>query len=194
MPDRPRLVRRDDAVLVVIDLQERLASAMPHRARVSTASARLMRTAALLDWPIIVTLQNPAGLGDLVPEVAEVLETPEFASADVQRVEKMAFCCCYEPSFTAAMAKAGRRQVVVAGMETHICVTQTALALAADGHEVHVAADACCSQDDGDAHVALDRLRQDGVVVTTSQAVMYEAVREAGTDDFRSLLRIVKNG
>jgi nicotinamidase-related amidase len=192
MSDTPRLIRRDDAALVVIDVQERLAAAMPHRARVVAASTRLLRVAALLGWPTIVTRQNPAGLGDVVPEIAEVLRSPEFASAGSRTVDKTAFCSCHEPAFNTALAAHGRRQVVIAGMETHICVTQTALALSAEGYEVHVAADACCSQDDGDAHVALDRLRQEGVVVSTSQAVMYEAVREAGTDEFRALLRIVK--
>lgn len=192
MTEQPRLVRRDDAVLVVIDIQERLADAMPHRARVVAGASRLLRTAALLGMPAIVTLQNPGGLGGLVAEIAGLLDGPELASANVRVIDKLAFCCTLEPSFTAALEATGRRQVVLCGMETHICVTQTALALSAEGYSPFVAADACCSIDDGDAHVALDRMRADGVEVATSQAVMYEAVRQAGTDEFRAMLRIVK--
>ncbi|HEY3317283.1 MAG TPA: isochorismatase family protein [Coriobacteriia bacterium] len=194
MNERPHLVRAVDAVLVVIDVQERLAAAMPHRSRVVNATSRLLRAAALLGMPIVVTLQNPDGLGGLVPELADVLASPELASADVRTVDKMAFCCSLELAFTAAMSATGRSQVVICGMETHICVTQSALALAADGYETYVAADACCSIDDGDAHTALDRLRADDVEVLTSQSAMYEAVRRAGTDEFRALLRIVKGG
>ncbi len=193
MPERPRLIRREEAALVVIDVQERLAAVMPHRARVVAATSRLLRSAALLRMPIVVTRQNPAGLGDLVPEIAGLLEGPELASADVRVVDKIAFACTLEPAFVEAFTATGRSQAVVCGMETHICVAQTALSLDAAGCTTFVAADACCSIDDGDAHVALDRMRRDRVVVTTSQAVMYEAVREAGTDEFRALLRVVKD-
>lgn len=192
MPAIPHLVNRDDALLVVVDIQERLAAAMPHRDRVVAAVARLIRAAALLRWPVAVTLQNPAGLGGLVPELEALLAKPQIASAEMHRLDKMAFCCCFEPAFDRVVRESGRRQVVLCGMETHICVTQTALALTAEGHETFVAADACCSIDDADADVALDRMRAAGVEVLTSQAVMYEAVREAGTDEFRALLRIVK--
>lgn len=192
MPAIPHLVNRDDALLAVVDVQERLAAAMPHRDRVVAAASRLIRTAALLRWPIVVTLQNPRGLGGLVRELEVLLARPEIASADIRTVGKMAFCCGLEPAFAETLRAAGRRQVVLCGMETHICVAQTALELTAEGRETFVAADACCSIDDGDSRIALERMRADGVEVTTSQSVMYEAVREAGTDDFRALLRIVK--
>lgn len=194
MPATPHLVSRDEAVLVVIDIQERLASAMPRRDSVVAAASRLVRTAALLRWPVIVTLQNPQGLGGLVPELESLFDDPAISSAEVTSVGKTAFCACRETAFAAALEASGKRQVVVCGMEAHICIAQTALALLAAGHEVFVPADACCSIDETDAEVAFDRLRAAGVEVTTSQAVMYEAVGEAGTGDFRALLRIVKGG
>src|SRR5665648_601294 len=96
---------------------------MPHRDDVAGAIALLVQVAVVLDVPVIVTRQNPDGLGDIVADVQSVLP------ADVPRVDKTAFCCCAEPSFLAALAATGRRQVVLVGMETHICVAQSALAL-----------------------------------------------------------------
>lgn len=191
MSDRPRLVTPDDAVLVIVDIQERLAAAMAHRAEVVAAAVRLVRAAALLGWPILATRQYPQGLGDLEPALRDALEHPG-AAASVSTVDKTAFCCLAEPAFQAALAATRRRQVVIAGMETHICVTQTAIATAADGHETYLAADACCSRCDADHAIALDRMRAEGVVVATSESVMYEAAGRAATDEFRALLRIVK--
>lgn len=188
----PRLVHRDDAILLVIDLQERLAAVMQHRDRVIAATLKLVRLAALLHWPIAITRQNPDGLGDIVPELAALLGSAELEEADVHFVDKLSFCCCEEPSFDSVLASVGRKQLVIAGMETHVCVAQTALVLQAGDYGAYVAADACCSQDDADAKLALQRMRRDGVVVTTSQAAMYEAVGRAGSDEFRALLRIVK--
>ena len=146
MSHRENLVCRTAAVLVVVDVQERLAAVMQHRARVVDAVGRLLRVAALLGIPIVITRQNPAGLGGVVPEVADVLASPELASADVRNVDKLAFCSSNEPAFNQELASLARRQVVLCGMETHICVTQTALGCAGEGFEVFVAADACCSR------------------------------------------------
>ncbi|TLM78822.1 MAG: isochorismatase family protein [Actinobacteria bacterium] len=165
---------------------------MPRRAEVVAAAVRLARVAALVGAPLIVTRQYPEGLGGTVPEVESALTTLAASGARVQGVDKTAFCCAAEGEFVQALQAVGRRQVVICGMETHICVAQTALALAGDGHEVQVVADGCCSLADLDHDVALDRMRGAGIVVTTSQAVMYEAVGRAATDEFKALLKIVK--
>lgn len=185
----PDLIDRDEAALVVIDIQERLAAVMERRAGVVAAAARLVRLAELVGWPVVVTRQYPAGLGDTVAELTGVLSA---AAAAV--VDKTAFCACLEPAFLDAVDATGRSQFVVVGMETHICVTQTALAMSARGARVQVVDDACCSRADGDHDGALARLRSAGVTVTRSESVMYEAVARAGTDEFRSLLAIVKQG
>ncbi len=107
-------------------------------------------------------------------------------------VDKTAFCACGEPAFLSALESFGRPQVVIVGMETHICVTQTALDLLGRGYRPQVVADACCARRPDDHAIALDRMRAAGVVVTTTQSVMYEAVGVAATDEFRALLEIVK--
>jgi nicotinamidase-related amidase len=192
MPENPRLVRSDDVTLVVIDVQERLAAVMPHRERIIAATTKLLLTAGLLGWPIVVTRQNPDGLGPLVPEIVGLLHSPEFEHVAVQTVDKTAFSCWSEPSFQAALAASARPQVLIAGMETHICVAQTALTLRANGLGTFVAADACCSRSDADAKIALQRMRREGVIVTTAEAAMYEAAADAGSEHFKELLRIVK--
>jgi nicotinamidase-related amidase len=179
------LLARHDAVLVIVDVQERLAATMPRRDSVTRTSALLADVAFELGIPVLVTRQYPAGLGDVVAELA--------AAADRATViDKTAFDCMREPTFVAALAATGRRQVVLAGMETHICVTQTALSLAWAGYDVHVAADAACSRRDDDRSVALDRLRAAGVTVTCSESVIYEALEEANTAEFRTVLALVK--
>jgi nicotinamidase-related amidase len=191
MPFHTGLVHRASIVLVLIDIQDKLAAAMSRRDDVVGTIVRLVRFAALIGAPIVVTRQYPAGLGDTAPEVVAALEAAS-RTVKVTVVDKMSFCACDEPRFLEALYDTSRSQAVVAGMETHICVTQTALTLAQKTYPVHVVADACCSRRDDDHTIALDRMRAAGVVVTTSESVMYEAVAGAGTDEFKALLGIVK--
>ncbi|MCE5203660.1 MAG: hydrolase [Actinomycetia bacterium] len=177
-------IEREDAVLVLIDVQDRLAAAMPRRAEVVASARFLLRTAELLGIPRIVTRQYPRGLGPVVPELADLLA--EAA------IDKLAFDCTAEKGFTDALEHTRKRQVVVAGMETHICVAQTTLSLLDRGYRVHVVADAVCSRRDSDNDIALERMRAAGAEVTTAEAVLYEALRVAGTADFRAALELVK--
>ncbi|MGB4592427.1 MAG: isochorismatase family protein [Coriobacteriia bacterium] len=184
-PTSDHVIRRDDVALLVVDVQERLAAVMPRRAEVVAATSLLMRTAELLGIPIIATRQNPGGLGPIVPEIAGLVTSIA--------VDKLSFDCMAEDTFVSALQGTGRRQVVLVGMEAHICVAQTALALLAAGYSVHVVADAVCSRRDTDRDVALARLRHAGVEVTTAEAVAFEAVGEAGTGEFRAALALVKD-
>lgn len=187
------LARRTEAVLVIVDVQERLAAAMPERDAVVYACARLARTAALVRVPLIVTRQYPQGLGPTDTELEDTLLRLAEEGATVVSVDKTTFDCTAEPEFLEAIAATARSQIILAGMETHICMTQTAIGLAARGFEVQVAADACCSRERALHDIALDRLRASGAIaVTTSESVMYELVGRAATDEFRALLSIVK--
>lgn len=187
------LAERDKAVLVLIDMQERLAAAMSDRGRALATAVRMTRAFALVGAPIMFTRQYPEGLGPTEPVLEDVLLRLAEDGATVIGVDKTAFCACREPGFLEALGARDRSQVVLAGMETHICVTQTALDLATRGFQVQVVADACCSRDAAMHDIALDRLRAAGVVVTSSESVMYELVERAATEEFRSLLRIVKS-
>ncbi len=186
------VARRDDAVLVVVDEQERLVAAMDRREQVLAASARLVRVAALVGMPIVVTRQYPKGLGDTDPVLLEALRRAQSEGASVSVVDKVAFDCFGDVGFVEELAHLERRQILIAGMETHICITQTSLAGIREGFGVHVVADACCSRDDASHAIALERMRGAGAVVTVAESIMYELVGEAATDEFRELLKIVK--
>ncbi len=186
------LVDREACALVIIDIQERLAAAMPDPLAVVAVASKLARTFAMLEAPVIVTRQYPKGLGPTVPELERELLALAEEGANVIGVDKVAFCCAEESEFVDALRASGRKQVVLVGMETHICVSQTALSLRGEGFDVHVAADGCCSRERAAHDVALDRMRADGVTVTWSESVMYEAVGLAGTEEFKRLLHIVK--
>jgi len=190
MSDR---IDRDEMVLLVIDPQVKLAAVMGDRERVLDRTSKLVRLAGLIGAPVIATRQYPKGLGDLEPDVVAPLDALAANGGSVDMIDKLSFCACGEQAFLDAVADSGRGQVVVTGMETHICVTQTALDLLDRGFRVHVVSDACCSRSADDHDTALARLRAAGAVVTVTESVLYEAVPTAGTDEFRSLLGIVKD-
>lgn len=183
---------RDKSALVVVDIQERLAVAMAHRERVVARTVLLVRAATIVGVPIIATRQYPKGLGDLEPAIVDALAAAEAAGATVSRADKVSFDCFEESAFVDAVAATGRTQLLLAGMETHICICQTALAGLRAGHDVHVATDACCSREDAHHTVTLARLGTAGVVVTTAESAAYELVGMAGTPEFKALLAAVK--
>lgn len=191
--NRPASVlHRDNTALVVIDIQERLAVAMNHRERVIEQTKLLVRTASIVGVPIVATRQYPKGLGGHCEEISEVLEHARESGASLVEVDKVTFDCFAEPDFVSAVESAGCRQLVIAGMETHICVCQTTLAGLRDGYDVHIAADACCSREDANHSIALMRLSAAGSVITSSESAAYELVGRAGTTEFKALLAAVK--
>lgn len=183
--DESAVIARDGAVLVVIDVQERLAAAMPHRDETVAAARALVRGARALGVPVVATRQYPAGIGPIVPELVEVL-------ADACVIDKMAFDCMAEPEFVRALRNLGISRPVLCGMEAHICVTQTALSMAAKGLRPVVVADAVCSRRDFDRDVAFERLRQHGIEIVTVEQVLYEMLGCAGSEKFKRVLAIVK--
>lgn len=191
MSDTSSVANRSHAVLLIIDVQERLAAAMSQREVVLGTTSKLIRTAALVGVPIIVTRQYPTGLGDVEPLLRVVVESVADETPVIW-ANKVAFDCFAEPAFTEALASTGRQQLLIAGMESHICIAQTALSAIREGFDVHVVGDGCCSREAASHDSALARLRIAGAVVTTTESVLYELVGEAATDEFRALLRIVK--
>jgi len=186
------VVNREHVAIVVVDVQERLAAAMVRREQVVARSALLARVAAIVGCPIIVTRQYPRGLGGVEPELMEVLEQLASEGGDVHTVDKLSFDCFGESAFCETVAQVRRGQLVLCGMETHICVSQTALAALREGFDVHIAGDACCSREMECHELALGRLSHAGAAITTAESVAYELVGCAGTDEFKALLAAVK--
>ena len=176
------LIDAANSYLLVIDIQEKLVPAVHQSDTLIERSRWLIEIAHKLEVPVLSSEQYPQGLGRTVGPVAEVLgERPAE--------EKLHFSCAAEPSCLAAMDALGREQAVVIGMETHVCVLQTALGLRQLGREVFVVGDVVSSRDPVDKDLALARMRQAGVWVVSREMVVFEWMHRSGTDSFREISR-----
>ncbi len=176
------LASADGAVLLLVDLQERLMPVIHDAEAVVARAARLAEAAQLLDVPVNATEQNPAGLGRTVAPLAAY---PRLV------VSKTAFSPVADPGFP-ALLPGGAGQIVVAGCEAHVCVLQTVLGLLASGHGVLLVADAIGSRDPADRATAIDRARQHGAEVVTSEMVLFEWLRDAQHPKFREVQKLLR--
>ncbi len=178
---------RDDAALLVVDYQERLFAAMPSKAgeRHLANVVRLLKGAGALELPVVVTEQYPKGLGPTLPAL-------RAAQPDLAPVEKTEFSCCANPEARAAIAATGRKRVIVAGMETHVCVYQTVLDLLAAGYWPHVVSDACLSRTQANWSLGLRMCKQAGAVVTGTETALFQLLGRAGGDAFKTISKLVK--
>jgi len=181
MPHEKLLVSAGDSVLIVVDLQERLSAAMPAAERdLAIANTRLLLTAASrLGVPVLLTEQYPKGLGPTVGPVAEALP------AGATRREKTCFS-------GAALDQSGRSQAILAGMESHVCILQSALELIETGRQVFVVEDACCSRAAPNHANAMERMRAGGVVVTNTESVLFEWLRDARHEHFKAISALLR--
>lgn len=176
------LLSAPGSLLWLVDIQERLLPAIHDGDAVLESAQWLVGVAGELSVPVFASAQYPKGLGPTVAALRDRLEPDAI-------VEKVQFACSESPDCMAVIEGRGRRQVVLAGIEAHVCVLQTALGLQQRGHEVFVVADAAGSRRPGDRDLAFARLRQQGVSVVSREMVAFEWLRCAGTDDFRRVSR-----
>ncbi len=181
----PQLLRRDQAVLVLVDVQERLHVEMSRRDAVALNLVKLAEAARLLKVPVVVTEHAAKAFGPTIEPVRAAL-------GGVVPLHKMVFSCFGSEEFRAMLASLGRKQVVVAGYETHVCVCQTALDAKDAGYQVHLVRDASSSRMDGDYTVGLDKMAAAGVLPASTETVIFELLEKAGTDEFRALLPVIK--
>jgi len=179
------LIRSGDSVLIVIDVQEHLVPAMQAPARTLHNIKVLLRAAQENSVPVILTEQYPKGLGPTVPSVAT-------AAGDAPVVSKLHFSCMEEEKFSGVFKRLGRQQAVLAGMEAHICVVQTAASMLEEGYEVFVVSDATASRTLDSERACLARLSASGANVVTTEMVVFEWLGKAGTPAFKRLLPIIK--
>lgn len=179
------LISRNQSCLLVVDVQARLAPAV-HGERALIDNVRLLLQAARrLDVPVLVSEQYPRGLGPTVDAVAE--HVPDGAV-----MEKVHFSCLNDAAFAERFRQTGRKTAVVAGMEAHVCVLQTAEQLLQSGADVFVVADATSSRTPANHAAALERMRHAGARVVTSEMVVFEWLEKAGTPEFKELSALVK--
>jgi isochorismate hydrolase len=179
----PALLNRSDSRLLIVDMQGKLLRVMPYAERVIAACELLARGATLMGIPISATEQYPQGLEPTVSELSKLVgacpEKKRFSSAG-----------CLD--WAAAVGDAERCKVVVAGIEAHVCVQQTVFDLLAAGFSVYIPADGVASRHDVDWTFALQRMRDSGAIVTTSEAILFEWLETADAEEFKEVSRLVK--
>lgn len=178
-------LRREDSLLVVIDIQDKLAGVMKFRETVVTNTLHLIHLARLTGMPIVLTEQYPKGLGPTVEEIGREL-------GESKAVEKMTFSCCDDDAFVEELSGHGRRTALLAGMETHICVLQTCLGLLDRGFTVHVVSDAVCSRTKENWRTGLELMRDAGAVTTSTEIALFQVLRVAGTEEFKAISKRIR--
>ncbi|MDO8606628.1 MAG: hydrolase [Phaeospirillum sp.] len=179
------LIRAECSSLLIVDVQDGLAPVMAEPRRVYRGCALLMRAAVRLGVPLVVSEQYPKGLGRTVGELLDL--APEGAV-----MEKIHFSCAADAAILERFRQFDRKQVVIAGIESHVCVLQSALGFKAEGFEPVVVADACASRTDSSYQTAMLRLTACGVQVVTVEMVIFEWLHRAGTPEFKELSALIK--
>ncbi|WBA86209.1 hydrolase [Endozoicomonas sp. GU-1] len=179
------MLNLDTTVLVVVDVQGKLATLMHEHESLFDNIVTMVKGARLLDVPIIWLEQVPEKLGGTIPELADEL-------SDFSPVRKTSFSACGEPAFMSALEQTGGRQVLLTGIETHICVYQTAMDLLAGGYEVEVLVDGVSSRTLQSKEVALDKMSALGADLTTVEMALFELMKSADAPQFRDVARLIK--
>lgn len=180
------ILPRDGSALLVVDIQERLLPTILHAERLVSQVCRLVRAAALLDVPVIITEQYRKGLGATDQRIID-------ASPTSSRIEKTTFSACGEPRFLSALRETGATHVLVVGVESHVCVAQTALDLIARGYTVHVALDAISAGNPAGDAAGRDRMRHGGALAATFESAVFDWMTDARHPRFKDVQELVKS-
>jgi nicotinamidase-related amidase len=183
--DPRSLLEPDHTALAVIDIQDKLVPAIHEKQRLVRNTILLLRLARVLRLPVLVTTQYRKGLGGTLPEI--LAEAP-----GAEELDKTAFSCFGSEAFRARLAALGRRQLLVCGMEAHICVLQTVMAALGDGYEVHVAADAVGSRSESNHGLGLRRMERAGAIVSSTEMAIYELLGRSDSTAFKQMLPFLK--
>lgn len=177
---------RNNAVLAVIDVQDKLCRAMDEKVleKLTKNIAILQETARELGIPMVATEQYVKGIGETIPALKEKLIEPAL--------EKMTFSCCGESPFPDRLKALGKKQVIVTGMEAHVCVLQTVIELLDAGYHVHLVKDAVMSRRKENWIVGIEAAVSAGAVITSTEAALFQLLRVAGSDEFRKLSKLVR--
>jgi len=182
----PRVLDRDQSVLVVIDVQEAYRGITVEAERMMRGVRRLIEAARIVAVPILATEQYPKGLGHLMKEIAEAF--PD----GIQITEKRSLSCCGAPAFVDRLTALRRRQVVVCGLEAHACVNQTTHDLLERGYQVHLPFDALSSRFETDYRMGWEKMIGSGAVPSTVEMICLEWVRTADAPEFKAIQKLVK--
>ena len=179
------LLTRDNTAFVVIDLQEKLMPAMSNEAKLEEKTVKLIKGMKVFDIPTVVTQQYTKGLGATIPSVTEAL-------GSFEHVEKNTFGCVANEEFAAKIKGFDKKNIVVCGIEAHICVQQTVLQLMEAGYNVYLAVDCVSSRSEEDKLWSITRMGEAGAVITTYESILYEILRDSKAEGFKAVSAIVK--
>lgn len=180
-----RLFHKDDVVAVCLDMQDSMVASIYKGESLLDRATRFFKAMKVLDVPVLVTQQYTKGLGDTNASVKEAI-------GDFQHIEKGTFSCVKTPEFMDRLKSLGRNKIILTGMETHICILQTAMDLLDEGYDVYVLADCVSSRTKMDKKIGLQRMSAEGVKVATYESVAFEMLGKSGTDEFKAISKIVK--
>ncbi len=182
-----RSLDASQCALIVVDIQEKLLPPIVQKEQLLKNSQLLIRLAGILKIPTLMSTQYAKGLGETVPEIASLLP-------DVRAIDKQAFSCFGSDVFCSMLKRlpGNRNTVLLCGMESHICVMQTALGALRDGYLVHVASDAVGSRTEWNWKIGLERMRDAGAIISSTEMMVYELMRSSGTPEFKELLPYIK--
>lgn len=179
------ILNRQTTGLLIIDIQEKINAVMKYREVVIDNTTKLIQGCNILNVPIFITEQYRKGLGPTEAPILEILNQPDI-------VEKMTFSCCAASPLMEQLRQKEIKQLVVCGIETHVCVQQTALDLLAEDFQVYLVRDAVSSRKKIDHKTAITRMQQAGAIITTTESVLFELLVQAGTKEFKQISQIVK--
>ncbi|MCD5412497.1 hydrolase [Thermodesulfovibrionales bacterium] len=179
------LTDKNNASIVIVDIQDRLAAAMKVKDEVIANCLHLIELAKMQNIPVVLTEQYPKGLGRTVQEITESLLA-------YQPIEKLAFSCCEEPNFMNEIKRLNKKTIILTGMETHICVLQTCTGLLMEGYNVHLVRDAVCSREKKEWKAGIEFMRDSGAVITCTETVLFQLLRIAGTEEFKVISKRIR--
>lgn len=175
----------DNAALIIIDVQGKLASIMYQKDELYQNLIKIIKGAQALELPIIWNEQIPDKLGPTIPEIANILQ-------DMKPLAKTTFSCCGNSDFQTKLEKSGRKQVLMVGIETHVCVYQTAIDLLRAGYEVYLVADAVSSRTVENKVIGIQAIKDAGAKITSVEMALFEMLKVAQGDKFKQVIKIVK--
>jgi nicotinamidase-related amidase len=178
-------LNRENSVGVVIDIQEKLLPHMFNKETVLSNSVKVVNGLRIMNVPLLVTQQYTKGLGNTVEEIKNNL-------GDFSYFEKLTFSCYRDESFIKELDRSGKRNIIIAGIESHVCVLQTALDLLYNNFNPIIVTDAIGSRNENDMKIALWRMRDAGCIMTTTESMLFELCARAGTNEFKEIAKLIK--
>jgi nicotinamidase-related amidase len=175
----------NNTVLVIIDIQEKLFRFIHQRENLIDNVQKLLRGILVLNVPVILTEQYPQGLGSTLPEIKQLI-------SEIEPIPKLSFSCCGDENFVRKLEATGRRQVLISGIETHVCVYQTVADLIKAGYEVHVVTDTVSSRTQENKKTGLNLMSSMGAALTSTETVLFELLKIASGENFKAISRIIR--